>query len=172
MNDKHSRKCFLISTHCVPGTVRLTLCVLAQLILFLEEVLVPLCYRWRQKQSNLPRVNIQLARGTARMRSQVSQLSQPKLSVSSIVLLEETWNLKGDYNWHNNSLLVMKGTWLMTEEPVAPSITFLVIEAGHSVSCQPASFRCFAPPLLMKLITHRIYHYLALSWVNIASKYV
>lgn len=136
MNDKHSRKCLLISTHYVPGTVLLTLCVLAQLILFLEEVLLPLCYRWRQKQSNLPRVNIQLARGTARMWSQVSQLSQPKLSVSSIVLLEETWNLKGDYNWHNNSLLVMKGTWLMTEEPVAPSITFLVIEAGHSVSCQ------------------------------------
>lgn len=45
MNDKQSRKCLLISTHYVPGTVPLTLCVLAQLILFLEEVLLPLCYR-------------------------------------------------------------------------------------------------------------------------------
>lgn len=116
--------------------LRCSLCVSAPFTLFLEEALRPLRYRRRQKRSNLPRVNTQLARGTARMWSQVSQLSQPKLSVSSILLLEETWNLKGDCNWHNNSLFVMKGTWLMTEEPVAPSITFLVIEAGHSVSCQ------------------------------------
>lgn len=45
INDKHSRKCLLISTHYVPGTVLGILSVLAQLIPSLEEVLLSLCYR-------------------------------------------------------------------------------------------------------------------------------